>query len=198
MGRVTFKKGAKVERWERNLDNPKKALKVIGQLMVSESQKAFREQKFGKEAWEPRAPINVYGIIADFAAGKAKPPARRFEPRPALVDTGRLKGPTGIAAKTIGTKIVEVGSNLPYAGVLHHGGKIESETITEKVQMALGKWLLKVEDDAIFDRLGFLLNKSWRGKKLEGKVPARPFVGITKRTIVDVRQAVGREIMEVR
>ena len=72
------------------LDNPQAALKQIGILMVAESQRAFKAQQFGAKKWDQRAPVNVFGIIADFTAGKTKPPNRRFDQRPALRDTGRL------------------------------------------------------------------------------------------------------------
>lgn len=199
MAKPAFQKGAKVKRWERNLDNPQAALKQIGALMVSESQRAFKAQQFGKTKWPPRAEVNVFGIIADFAEGKKSPPKRRFERRPALKDTGRLS--STIAFQIKGKDVVEVGSNLPYAGVHHHGGPVESKTITEEVQRLLGNWLFRVTGTAResqADRLAFLLNKKLIGKKLPGKVPARPFVGVTPRTIKDVKEAVGVKIFEAK
>jgi len=194
MTKATFQKGAKMERWESNLDDPRRALKHIGALMVAESQRSFREQQHGKDKWEPRAPVNVYGIISDFAKGST-PPARRFERRPVLRDTGRLS--SSISFKVLGNTAVEVGTNLPYAGVLQHGGAIESEPITGAVRRALWKWL-KPKDSDLKAQLGFLLNKNFRDETLKGEVPARPFVGITEATREDVREVVGVEIMEVR
>lgn len=79
-----FEKGAKIERIESKLANPEVALRQVGALMVAESQRAFRDQKFGEKAWDARkGKINVFGIIADFYEGKKSPPARRFESRPA-------------------------------------------------------------------------------------------------------------------
>jgi len=195
MTKATFKKGAKIERWESNLDDPRVALKQVGVLMVAESQRSFRDQKHGRDKWEPRAPVNVYGIIADFAKG-SKPPARRFENSKTLRDTGRLSA--SIAFRVLGRKAVEVGSNLEYAAVLHHGGKIESETITPEVQKSLGKWLKTKKGVGFKDQLGWLLNKKFTDTKLTGEVPARPFVGITKQTINDVLATVKVAIMEVR
>jgi phage gpG-like protein len=194
MTRATFKKGAKVGRWEKALENPQRALKQIGALMVAESQKSFRDQQHGEDKWEPRAPVNAYGIIADFSKG-GTPPARRFESTPALKDTGRLSG--SIAFKVNGRSSVSVGSNLPYAGTMQHGGAIESEKISSSVRRALWKWL-KDEDKDLKASLGWLLNKKFKNKTLKGETPARPFVGITKNTIEDVREVVGVEIMEVR
>jgi len=188
-----FERGAKIERWERNLDRPEAALRQVGALMVAESQRSFRDQKFGEDTWQPRAPVNVFGIIADFAAGRKTPPQRRFESRPALRDTGRLSA--SIAWKLVGADVVEVGSSLPYAGVQHAGGEVESQTIDEKVRTALSAWL-KGSGSKYRTRLGWILNRKFAGKKLKQKVPARHIVGITKQTIEDVKIAVGVRIME--
>lgn len=193
MAKANFQKGAKVERWEKAIDNPSGALTKIGALMVAESQRAFREQKHGRKAWKARAPVNVYGIIADFTKGST-PPRRRFETRPVLHDTGRLA--RSVAFKVSGN-FVEVGTNLDYASVHNFGGPIESQPITKAVQEALNKWL-KPKDKGLKKSLGWLLNKKYTGETLTGEVSARRFVGITKSTIEDVREAIGIEIMEVK
>lgn len=189
-----YDEGAKIRRWRVNLESPTKVLEQIGEMMVSESQRAFKKQRFGRDRWKRRAPINVYGIIADFAAkGRRAPPARRFETRPALVDTGRLRGSI---AKEVSGQTVTVGSNLPYAAVLHSGGPISSKKITPEVQKKLGKWL-KGKGSKFKTALGWLLNKKWTNKKLEGEVDARPFVGLTKQTRADIKTLVGVHVMEV-
>lgn len=195
MARAQFEPGAKVQRIEANLDRPNAALKQIGALMVSESQRAFKAQTFGKDAWQARAPVNVYGIIADFAEGKKKPPERRFQTRPALRDTGRLAA--SIAFQVIGSDTVEVGTNLEYASVHQAGGRIESKKITPAVRKALWSWLKK-QSKELKGQLGFLLNKKFENKSLVGDVPARPFVGVTDQTIEDVEETIGVRIMEVR
>lgn len=194
MTKATFQKGAQIERWEKNLENPRRALKQIGAIVVAESQRSFREQQHGRDKWESRAPVNVYGIIADFSKG-GTPPARRFERRPVLRDTGRLS--SSLSFKVQGRTTVEAGSNIPYAGTMQHGGEIESETITGTMRRAIWKWL-KPKDKGLKSSLGWLLNKKFKGKTLKGEVPARPFVGLTKDTFEDVREVVGVEIMEVR
>jgi phage gpG-like protein len=188
-------KGAKVERWERKLEAPTQALHQIGLLMVAESQQSFRAQAFGGLTWPQRRVPNVFGIIADFAAGKKQPPRRRFDARPALQDTGRLA--SSIAHRVVGKDVVEVGSNLPYAGTMHHGGKTESARITDAVAELLADWLR--QDGAPWRKaLGWILNRKFRGKTLKGRVPARPFVGITEQTIEDVREVVAVKIMEAK
>lgn len=191
-GRVTFKPGAKIERIEKNLDSPARALKQIGVLMVAESQAAFKEQALGSKKWEPRAPVNIFGIIADFHAGRRKPPARRFETRPALRDTGRLAN--SIAFEVQGDT-VEVGTNLDYAKVHQEGGEVESMPLTGAVRRALWRWLKK-QNTEMKRRVGFVLNRKFRDKTITAEVPARPFIGVTPRVRQAVRKIIGVEIME--
>ena len=193
MSRVTFEQGAKLRRVNKNLDNPTKALKQIGVTMVAESQASFKEQRFGRKAWRERSPINVFGIISDFAQGRRKPPARRFERRPALRDTGRLANSIAFAVKG---KVVEVGTTVPYASLHNFGGVSKSEKITLTVQQRIGKWLAKQSED-LQDRLGWLLGDQARDQQLEMRVPKRQFVGVTTKTRKDIRQTIGVRIMEV-
>lgn len=195
MARAQFEAGAKVDRIEAALLRPQAALKQIGAMMVAESQQAFKQQSFGETRWEPRAPVNVYGIIADFAEGKKKPPERRFQDRPALRDTGRLSA--SIAWQIVASDTVEVGTNLDYAQVLQAGGRIQSKKITGSVRKALWMWLKKQKPE-LKSKLGFLLNKKFKDKQLTGTVKARPFVGLTQQTIEDVDEIIGVRIMEAR
>jgi phage gpG-like protein len=192
---VTFRKGEKVRRIEKHLDRPKAALKQIGAMLVAESQQAFQRQRLTKKRWDARAPINVFGIISDFAMGRKKPPARRFDRRPALVDTGRLR--SSIAFKVVGSKAVDVGTNLPYASAHQYGKRVDSEIITKDVQELLWKWL-RGQGKQYKKDLGWLLNKKYTGTKLSMMVPKRPFVGVTARTRRDVKKAIGVHIMEVK
>lgn len=193
MARVKFKQGGKLSRIRARLDNPSGALKVIGALMTAESQAAFKEQTFGGDAWEPRARLNVFGIISDFHQGRKAPPRRRFETRPALRDTGRLAA--SISFRLIGPNIVEVGSNLEYAGRMNFGGETESKPINEQVRTLLWSWL-KEQDRSMRRRLGWLLNKKFAGQTIKGEVPPRKFVGVTDKTRDYVRRALAVEIFE--
>ena len=193
MTRATFDQGAKIKRVGQQLSDPRKALKQIGAMMLAESQASFKQQRFGKSRWRARSAINVFGIIGDFAQGRRKPPARRFQDRPALRDTGRLANSIAFAVKG---KYVEVGTNVPYASVHNFGGVSKSERITAQVQRGLWSWLKK-QDEGMKSRLGWLLSKNMQGQELETRVPKRQFVGITAQTRKDIRTAIGVRIMEV-
>lgn len=191
-GRATFDPGDKLRRIAGKLEDPQGALTKIGAMMVAESQRAFKAQEFGGRKWPERAPVNIFGIIADFAAGKKAPPARRFESRPALRDTGRLA--SSIAFRVSGDT-VEVGTTVEYAGVHQKGGKVESKPLTSAVRTALWAWLKK-QARPLQRRIGWVLNKKFIDQKLTQKVPARKFLGITDKTRAMVRGIVGVEIME--
>lgn len=190
-----FEPGAKLLRWEQNLSRPEAALKQVGALMVAETQQAFRDQKFGDRAWPARKVPNVAAIIKDFHEGKKAPPKRRFDPRPALIDTGGMRAKA--AFRLISVNVVEAGINDPKASKHHAGGESETLPITETVRTGLASWL-KGAGKAWRTKLGWLLNAKFAGKTLKLRLPARPMVGITKQTIEDVQEAVGVRIMEVR
>lgn len=188
-----FNPGDKYRLWLKNIQDPQRAIKQIGVIMEAESAEAFRNQKHGKTSWKPRGEINIYGIIADFAKGARNPPARRFETTPVLIDTGHLR--QSIKANPVGKFAVKIGSNVEYAPVHQLGGDIESEKITETVQSALSNWLKRKSDANLTEKLGWLLSKRMTDKTLTGTVPARPFIGITKQTIDDVREILGISIL---
>lgn len=195
MVRATFDPGAKVRRIESKLESPATALRQIGALMVSESQRAFKAQAFGGKRWPPRSDVNLFGVLQDFALGRKKPPERRFQTRPALRDTGRLA--QSIAFQLIGDSIVEVGTTVEYASVHQFGGQTKSVPITEALRKGLWSWL-KRQGRELQRRIGWVLNRKFLGERLIGRVPKRPFVGITQTTRQNVRRAVGVEILEVR
>lgn len=189
-GYEIFDEGDRVRRWIRSLDKPERALKQVGVLMVAESQGAFKRQGFGRKKWQARAPINVYGIIADFSQPKA-PPSRRFDDRPALTDTGQMR--KTIDFDFLGVKEIEVGSNLDHSGVLNFGGPIESKPLTETVQRRISRWL-KTQSRQVRRQLSKLVRPSMTGKTLKGEVPARPFVGLTDQTVDDIIEVLGDDL----
>lgn len=195
MPRIVFDRGAKLDRIAKALENPDKALKQIGAIVVASSQRAFKEQGFDGKPWPARSVPNVFGILADMAAGKSAPPKRRFEPRPALRDTGRLA--QSIAFRVLGKTTVEVGTNVEYAAVHQKGGKVESVKITEQVRSSLWQWLSK-QSTVLKRQLGWLLNRRYLNKTLSHDVPARPFLGITDDTRKAIRYTVGIEVMETK
>lgn len=199
--------------FKARLRRPQAAATQLGVLMERVSGKAFREQRLGDIQWAPRSVYvrdsrggkylaNVAGILSDFRTGKT-PPARRFEPTPALVDTNTLKGSVhSSVALEDGRATITTGTVQPYAGV-HFSGGTTSVEITPAVKAALAAWISTKEKSAtratkarphgpldekadkkytksqkmggVADGLRFLLHQDvWRQR-----VPARPFIGVT-------------------
>lgn len=206
------------------LEDPRFVLTQIGALLVKQSQRAFREQRMGGVKWKDRGETgmnpNWPAIIADFASGKASPPERRFQDRPVLVDTGMLK--KSVTFKLRGSDTVEVGSMLPYAGVLHAGGESKTKALTKAVQDRIQEWIDKKQGSARKARgkqwgvgttdkqmrsaakaaqggdrakkLRWLLSPSLTGQQLTIRHPARPIVGVPADLAKEIEREVGVKV----
>lgn len=158
-------------------------LKAIGQLLVNTSQAAFDDEQFGEYRWEERYPnqspphINIAGAISDLNDGGTIK-RRRFEPRPALSDTGQLR--QSIAWRIVSRDQVEYGSTVPYAADMQLGLKSQLP-ITGQAKSGIYRFLKTAEGKAYRDKLGWILNRYLNVDTLETETVARPFVGVTDR-----------------
>jgi phage gpG-like protein len=149
-------------------DNAREALAGIGAFLVSQSQRAFKLQRFGVEEWPARLVPNVPGIVRDLNSG-SPPKARRFQDRPALVDTGNLRN--SITFQVQPPNAVIVGTSVEYASIHQTGG------VTKPIELnPRGRQLLTtlIRTDARLQPLGFLFNKPL----VIRNVPSRQFVGL--------------------
>lgn len=146
------------EEWavfKARLERPEAAAKQVAALQVAVSQRAFREQRLGDVPWPARSMfvtdsrgrrwlVNVAGIVADMNRG-ASPPARRFEERPALVDTNALR--RSVASQVTaepGRTTIATGSTLAHASV-HQSGGPTSTPITPAGKANLRAWIKRSE-----------------------------------------------------
>lgn len=201
-----------IRRVEAVLKNPEKILKQIGVVLLGEAQKAFRDQALGDEKWPERypgqkVPVNIAGLIGDFIAGKSRPPARRFQNRPAGIDTGQtLRSLSNHQAIVTQGLTVQVQSNLDNAKKMQNGATTV-QLITKQVKARLAEWMrmsrrrLKREqgraqparaEDAAAYSLGWLFSK----KSLKTKSAARPFLGITKEAERKILAITGGEFIK--
>jgi len=166
--------------------DPSPLLKIAGAIMVARSQQAFRNQGLegdDRGGWEPRSVPNVAGVVADLARGPSVK-GRRFQERPALVDTGALRA--SISFRLIGLDAVEVGSNLPYAGKMQEGGS-STLPINATVAANLSAFLKRAPQWRT--SLGFLFDKFKKGEDLTVTARARQFVALTDPIREDIIKA---------
>jgi phage gpG-like protein len=154
--------------------DPGPLLESIGLLMAGRTQAAFRDQGRGGNQWPGRGVPNRIGILEDLRAGRT-PPERRFEARPAGIDTGRLR--SSIAYRVEGNSVV-IGSNLSYASDVQRGSP-KTIQVQGDLRKALAAWLRSLTGDrraAMRRAFGYLFHVG----ALTVKVPARPFVLLTE------------------
>lgn len=216
-----FNEGSRFRALRGAFENPRQILTAIGVLTMKESQRAFREERLGSARWKSRGETgmnpNWPAILRDFALGRSAPPARRFQDRPVLYDTGLLK--KSVTFQLVGSDTVVVGSNLHYADALHAGRETKTDPITRQVQDRLEEWIDKTQAKGnrarkrkwktgttpkqmasaaraaqmgdVAGRLRWLLSPSLRGQTLTVKHPARPIVGLPKSLIAEIEKEVG-------
>lgn len=196
-GRVAVDLGA----LEGALEDLTPALEQIGVLLVAGAQRAFREQGRG-ERWQERRVPNVFGIVSDLARGKT-PPKRRFDRRPALVDTGQLRN--SIDARVSGRDTVEVGTVVPYAS-LHQFGGTSTARVTPAARRGLARYLKTQRrrrknskaSEADRSRASSALEIGWlfQVDVLEAQIPARPFIEVTDTDREEIRRIVLEHVLD--
>lgn len=165
-------------------------LKQIGLMMVSEAQASFGKQRLGSIEWPQRYPdqeapfLNIAGAIADFAKGRKAPLARRFQPRPALSDTGEMQASISFR---LSVDSVEVGSPLERFTV-HQQGLPTAQEISEGTKDRIFDWLESPQGRPYEDKLApaaYADTFVWITQTV-----ARPMAGITEELQRDIPAAI--------
>lgn len=131
----------------RVLQQPQRVLKQIGAVVLADAQRAFKDQGLGELKWPARYPkqqppfVNIAGVVSDFLSGRKKPPARRFDSRPANIDTAQtLRGLTPARAVTTSGYVVTVRSATPQSFRMQNGGT-SRQPVTQAVKDSLNEWM---------------------------------------------------------
>lgn len=168
--------------------NPAFALNAVGTMLASRARASFAAQRRGAP-WLPRAVPNVLGILADLEAGRSPSP-KRFEPRPALVDTGALRA--SIRYRVVGRTRLEVSASAPYATLMRRGGVV---TRPVRPDVLRGLAALLRERPELRDKLGWLFTWARRGRSVRVRVPARDFLTPTPKDLRDARAVLSRALL---
>lgn len=169
-----------LKEFRGRLEDPRPALERVGAIMLAASQKAFEDQSYGPERWPERYEgqsnpfINIAGALSDVARDR-QIKGRRFDRRPALIDTGVLRGSLTFALK--GKKAVRVGTTDPKAPK-HLFGLQSVQEVTEVARKRLIKEYKRFKRAGgarfqAFKKLGFLHTV----KTLETNIQQRVFLG---------------------
>lgn len=197
-------------RLRRELEDTSPLMKQLGAIMVSASQKAFREQRYGGEKWAPRYPnqglpkFNVAGALADFKSGRRSPKPVRFDDRPALVDEGMRGGLWGsISSRVDGPFTVSVGTSKTYASLMQEGGtsiisydnatkeRILDWLYTKRNRPIPGKVKKATPRAGRWDYVKYLRPLTAKGRNaLVTRVNPRPFLGIHEQLAEDMLRTI--------
>ena len=181
----------KLDKTIAGIEDPSEALKAIGALFTVKAQRSFREQKRGSISWAPRGVPNVAGIIGDFNKGQ-NPKARRFQARPAMIDTGRLRGSISWVVSGNG---VTIGTNVPYARKLQEG-IASTVSLTFAGRQKLRQWYRgqsKRKRKEFGKEMGWLFRKT----SITVTPSARPFLTIEDQDVKEVMKLVKERVINV-
>ena len=169
--------------------NPDFALHAAGTLLAARARRSFDEQGHrGAKQWPARSVPNVLGILSDLEAGKIPDP-KRYEPRPALVDSGALKASIRYQVRGNGVTLT---ANRPYAST-HEKGGIVVKPITREALKGLAALLRQSPELRL--SLGWLFTWARRGRPISKLIPARPFLEPSTRDMAEAAGAVRRAIL---
>lgn len=181
--------GTRVEALEKLAADPRKVLVEVGTHLVKVTGRSFREQQRGPNRWEPRRVPNIPGALRDLDVS-ANVKSRRFQGRPALIDTNQLA--KSFAYRFVGNRRIVFGTKVPYANLHQHGGESRIR-VTGTMRENLAKWLKKRRGaekreakkaesegrkppDPVSTLFGWIFQVP-RGGEVTFRVKARPFVG---------------------
>ena len=173
------------------LENLDPLLNAIGALLLETTDRAFEEERFGTIPWPERYPgqnspfINIAGALRDLSTGP-RIKARRFNRRPALVDTGRLRGSFRFQVTSDDT--VTAGTTVEYAPN-HHIPLPSTQPVTEQAKQNLREVIQREGRGprrGALKKLLFLLKED----SLTTEPAWRPMIGTTDETESDIAELI--------
>ncbi len=189
---VEVRRGVTYEAIRQRLEGSEASglMKEIGKLMKNRARKAFKMQGRGQSSadkWKPRRVPNIIGALMDFAKGGRKPLKRRFDSRPAAVDTNILR--RSIDFRVVKDNEVEIGTTVPYASKVQFGGEGVFE-MTAPVRTKLARWLRTPTGKQWRPHFGFL----FRRDHYFVDTPPRPFLEYRPEDRDDIIRRVARHL----
>jgi phage gpG-like protein len=140
----------------QKLEHPTGLLKQFGILLVGESQLSFQKQALGTFQWNTRYPtqarhfMNIAGAIMDLEKGP-RIKGRRFENRPALIDTAMLSRSVTFEAGAPDAHTVTIGSKRQGMAKHQWGGETR-QPVTATIKSNLRKVFAEADKRMADDR----------------------------------------------
>lgn len=189
---VTFDSDGGVSFGSEEIRRSRLVRQAVGEELVASSRRAWDEQRAPDgTVWQARSVPNIAGMVSDFSKGRADPKPNRLVPRPALIDTGRMR-------RSIGFRL-EAGRVIPTVGVdygmPHREGGATTITITPAVRRAAIRWLDRRDQDDVVDKR---LRGAVRNDALTIQFPARDFLGADDQAQDTIRTLVRRGTIAAR
>lgn len=197
------------EQLRKLLADPERVLSIIGLHVLTSARRSFRDQ-VGPDGrpWPARYPnqpegkfLNTAGALQDLAKGERIKP-RRYDKRPAGVDTGELRG--RLTFSVDGGEL-KVGSDVPHARRFHDGGESRiiltqalGQRIADVLRKARGAEKRKAKNASREPvrtveelRLGPVLGAIRRGDRVWITTsPPRPFIGLSQDDASDLAESI--------
>lgn len=186
---------ATLEQVIRALEEPRPLLELVGTIASDYARAAFRKQAFGSMGWLPRYPgqkgakINVAGVVADLAAGK-RPAGRRFEARPAGIDTGALRDSIGFDVRGDNEVVIGVSPDMrERAERVQFGGETR-QPLTTSLKKDLARWAKSARGKPYAEKLAPLQQLD----ELVTELVPRRFIGMTPELAREINEALIEEV----
>lgn len=185
--------GSNLQVRDSRLKNPAPIMKRIGAMMTARAKQTFQNQGRAQVRWPARSVPNVIGIIKDAEMGRKTVPNRRFDARPAGIDTRLLA--RSIAHRLEGKDTVVIGSVQPYATDVQKGGPrtIRITAMTRKVLFAyVNRARERIKKGAANDRDRAMAQIAWvlYRSELNMNVPPRPYLFFSHMDRMDIGEMV--------
>lgn len=190
----------------------------VGRKILEGARHSFETQRLSRVQWSARYPnqkdyqVNVAGAIIDLKKGPIIQ-EKRFNNRPALIDTGTLLASLNEgsgAIQFIDRDTIEVGTQAPGARLMYHGGLGNVLTLESPFKKNLYRYLAQEQYRSPFQRIldsydtdsdpepvsdeGEAVKRymSWlfSQKTYQAVVNPRPFIGITGKVRKEIEKAV--------
>ncbi len=186
---------ATVEQLLRAVKDPAPLLTAIGRVSVGWMRENFRRQSFGDSLpWPARYPsqtgakLNVAGAVSDLAAG-GDVKGRRFDDRPAGIDTGALRDSIAFDVEE-DRVVIGVAPSLRDRAIRFQFGGTSVQALDSSLKEKLSRFARSTKGKPVADKIEPLMGKS----ELTTNLVPRKFLGFDTALVGILQEVVQDEV----